>query len=297
MTTHDIDVMPVRRDVHPHLPVDRVCDWHERGRHVTHFLNALSIFFPAGERFFIDSVRAYRDELTDPELKKAVAGFIGQEAMHTREHILYNQLLDAAGLPGSKLDRSVSRVVNLMRKFPKSWQLANTIALEHYTAMLANGVLRDADNIGQASVPGYRQVWTWHALEETEHKGVAYDVWNAVTKPGLGRYVLRAQTMLVTTLIFWSMVFWFHIRLVMADKHCRNKFTGFGAVVRVLWGSPGILRKLIPEWVSYFRPGFHPWDDDNSAYLSRIDPLMAEIEATASMAGVSTRAPSIRAGA
>ncbi|MGO4611605.1 metal-dependent hydrolase, partial [Variovorax sp. 2RAF20] len=82
-------MMPVRRDVHPHLPPARISDWHERGPHVTHFINALSIFFPAGERFFMDSVRHYRDQLTDPELKRAVAGFIGQEAMHTREHILY----------------------------------------------------------------------------------------------------------------------------------------------------------------------------------------------------------------
>ena len=87
-------MMPVRRDVHPHLPADRISNWHERGTHVTHFLNALSIFFPTGERFFMDSVRNYRHLVTDPELKQAVAGFIGQEAMHTREHVLYNDLLD-----------------------------------------------------------------------------------------------------------------------------------------------------------------------------------------------------------
>lgn len=77
-------MMPVRRDVHPHLPADRISNWHERGTHVTHFLNALSIFFPTGERFFMDSVRNYRHLVTDPELKQAVAGFIGQEAMHLR---------------------------------------------------------------------------------------------------------------------------------------------------------------------------------------------------------------------
>ncbi|AZG12924.1 MULTISPECIES: metal-dependent hydrolase [Cupriavidus] len=290
-------MMPVRRDVHPHLPPARICDWHERGPHVTHFINALSIFFPAGERFFMDSVRNYRDRVTDPELKQAVAGFIGQEAMHTREHILYNRLLDDAGLPASKLDNAVAKLLNLLRKvLPKSWQLAHTIALEHYTAMLAGGMLADPRHMGN-SEPGYRQVWTWHALEETEHKAVAYDVWNLVMKPGPYRYLLRAFTMLTTTVTFWALVFVFHVRLVMADRTCRNKLTGFGSVVNFLWGSPGVLRKMIPEWFDYFRPGFHPWDADNRAALHRIQPLIAEIEETALRAGASTKAPPIRGAA
>ena len=69
---------------------------------------------------------------------------------------------------------------------------------------------------------------------------------------------------------------------------------GFGSVMNFLWGSPGTLRKMIPEWFAYFRPGFHPWDDDNRAELSRITPLISEIEDTAIRAGASTRAPSIR---
>ncbi|RDK07611.1 metal-dependent hydrolase [Cupriavidus lacunae] len=291
-------MMPVRRDVHPHLPPERISDWHERGRHVTHFINALSIFFPGGERFFMDSVRNYRDQVKDPELSRAIAGFIGQEAMHTREHILYNRLMEDAGLPAAALDRAVWKLLDVLRKIlPKSWQLAHTIALEHYTAMLAGGLLQDQRHMGTASETGYRQVWTWHALEETEHKAVAYDVWNTVMKPGPYRYFLRTFTMLTTTVTFWAMVFVFHIALVMGDKGCRNKLTGFGSVMRFLWASPGVLPKMIPEWFSYFRPGFHPWDDDNRAELARIAPLVEEIEDTARAAGVSTRAPSLRGAA
>ncbi len=140
-------------------------------------------------------------------------------------------------------------------------------------------------------------MWTWHALEETEHKAVAYDVWNAVMKPGPYRYLLRAFTMLTTTVTFWALVFVFHVRLVMADKTCRHKLPGFGKVVNFLWGAPGVLRKMIPEWFDYFRPGFHPWDEDNRAELNRIGPLIEEIEQTALQAGASTRAPSIRSAA
>ena len=167
---------------------------------MTHFFNALSLLFPAGERFFMDSVRNYRDQIDDPVLKKQVLGFIGQEAMHTREHIEYNDLLQEAGLPAHKLDKRLWAILNFGRKIlPHSYQLAVTVCLEHYTAMLAGLLLEDASRIG-GSVEGYTQMWTWHALEETEHKSVSYDVWNAVLKPGLGRYLLRTGTMLATTL-------------------------------------------------------------------------------------------------
>ncbi|ALF86774.1 MULTISPECIES: metal-dependent hydrolase [Ralstonia solanacearum species complex] len=287
-------MMPVRRDVHPHLPADRICDWHERGNHVTHFFNALSVFFPTGERFFMDSVRNYRDCVTDPELKQAVAGFIGQEAMHTREHVLYNDLLDRAGLPAGRIDRFVGTFLNLLRKHtPKSHQLAVTVALEHYTAMLAGHVLATDDALGRISQPGYRQVWMWHALEETEHKAVSYDVWNIAIRPGLRRYLLRTSVMLLTTLIFWSMVFYVHLRLIFADRTCKRKFLGLGKVFHFLWIHPALLRKIIPEWLDFFRPSFHPWDEDNRAALARLPKLISEIEAYAAANGEAP-SPSIR---
>ena len=103
-----------------------------------------------------------------------------------------------AGLPATKLDNVVARLLNLLRKIlPKSWQLAHTIALEHYTAMLAGGMLSDPRHMGE-SEPGYRQVWTWHALEEIEHKSVAFDVYEAVG----GGYLQRAVAMVWATLVF-----------------------------------------------------------------------------------------------
>ena len=95
-------MMPIRRDLRFVLSPERACDWHQEGSHVTHFFNALSLLFPAGERFFMDSVRNYRDRIDDPVLKKQVLGFIGQEAMHTREHIEYNDLLQNARLPAAR---------------------------------------------------------------------------------------------------------------------------------------------------------------------------------------------------
>ena len=177
-------MLPIRRDLHFDLPAERITDWHEQGPFITHFFNALSLLFPQGELFFMDSVRHYRSRIEDPALKKQVLGFIGQEAMHSREHVAYNNLLHAAGLPARTLDRRLKFILDLQKKHcAPSFNLAITIALEHYTAILAEILLSDPSRFG-ASLKGYQQMWYWHALEETEHKAVAFDVWNAVIKPG-----------------------------------------------------------------------------------------------------------------
>ena len=168
-------VMPERRDLHFLPPGDRICDWHQAGPNVTQFMNALSLFFPAGERMFIDAVRAYRDEIPDPDLRKAATAFIGQEAMHSREHIEYNRLMDAAGLPASELDAQVwAHTEYVKNNSAKVTPLLMTIALEHFTALMGDTLLRHPEQMA-GSQPDYERMWRWHALEEVEHKAVAYD--------------------------------------------------------------------------------------------------------------------------
>ena len=269
-------IMPVRRDLRFDLPVERAKDWHGLGSHVTHFFNALSLLFPAGERFFMDSVRNYRDRIDDPVLKQQVLGFIGQEAMHTREHIEYNELMQANHLPARKLDKRVWTVLGYMkRKLPHSVQLAHTVAAEHYTAMLADWLLRDPTRL-DGSVEGYRQMWIWHALEETEHKAVSFDVWNAAMEPGLRRYLIRIGVYLLTTLTFWPTVFLMHATLLWRDRGAGHHVRGMLRMIAFLYGPRrGLFPRIAGEWLSFFRPGFHPWDHDNRHHLARVDALAA----------------------
>lgn len=271
--------IPTRRDLRFALPAARACDWHAHGPYVTHFFNALSLLFPAGERYFIDAVRHYRDRIEDPELKRHVLGFIGQEAMHTREHIQYNAALDAAGLPTAALERRIAKLLDYGRKtLPHSIRLAQTVALEHYTAMLA-GLLLDDDTRIAGSVPAYALIWTWHALEETEHKSVSFDVWTTVVKAGPKRYFMRALTMLQVTLLFWTIVFTFHVRLLLADRRRGGHWRGMWRLMHFLFGRRGIFPNIALEWLRFFKPSFHPWDHDNRAHLARIDAVVAAIEA------------------
>ncbi|HEX6476898.1 MAG TPA: metal-dependent hydrolase, partial [Acidimicrobiales bacterium] len=147
----------------------------------SHIAAALSAVFPDGEDFFVRSVRHFRDQVTDPALKRQVAGFIGQEAMHGREHRALNDRLDALGYPTKLVERLVERGLRIReRLLTAKSNLAATAALEHFTATLAELVLTNADARDQFGHEGVKDLFIWHALEESEHKAVAFDVYKAV---------------------------------------------------------------------------------------------------------------------
>src|SRR5690606_4920788 len=112
------------------------------------FLTALSAVFPEGERFFVDSVRRYRDLIENPVLKKAVSAFIGQEAHHSKEHKGLNDLMTRKGYPVDEIENKVGMGLTYLRKvLPPERQLAMTCALEHFTAILAELLLTSPELI------------------------------------------------------------------------------------------------------------------------------------------------------
>ena len=271
-------ILPVRRNLQFHLPLNSIGNWNAHGKHWTHFLNTLSVFFPAGERFFIQSIRNYRDQISDAELKKAVAAFIGQEAFHTREHEEYNEAMAAAKLNTEKMEKYVEELLaNAQRVLPKPVQLAVTVALEHLTAMMAELVLVDDAFVPMESEAHYQALWQWHAMEETEHKGVAYDVFEKVMGKGPSAYALRTGVFVVANLVFWALVARFYWNVVKADNAHRD-VKGWGKALRILFGRGGMVPRMTGEWLDFFRPGFHPWDKNNSHHLERAETLMKEVK-------------------
>lgn len=236
--------------------------WYRDSAFLTTFWTTLSTLFPEGETFFVDSVRNYRDQVTDPILKAQVAGFIGQEAMHSKEHAAFNELADKHGFPAANLDRDLGVLLRLARKLPKKVQLAATVCLEHYTAILAEQLLRDPSHQQNIQDPEAMKLWMWHALEENEHKIVAYDVYNLVS----GSYLLRTITMLFTTFFFFSVVGLGHIRMLWADGKLFD-LAGNLKGLWYLWSPKGLFPKLLPQYLDFFRPSFHPLDHDTVQLL------------------------------
>jgi uncharacterized protein len=268
---------PTRRDLHFSLPRECARHWHVQGPFVTHFANAMSLFFPHGERYFIHTVRHYRDQITQPELKDAVTAFIGQEAMHGREHEAYNRLLAEAGLPSEEIEAHVAQVFALLKKWlPASAQLSATIAQEHFTAIVAELLLTNPRVIAGAD-RHLRALWRWHALEEIEHKAVAFDVYEKAVGRDAKAYALRVSGLVLTTAVFLGLVLYYQQRLLKADKRVK-RWQGLDSFLTFLLVSPGFVPRLARPWLSYFRRDFHPWDHDNRHLLKEMQLLVDEVE-------------------
>jgi predicted metal-dependent hydrolase len=254
-----------RRQVDFEFDPERVpADWYANDPYITSMLDSLSLLFPEGERFFVDSVKALRHHVRDPKLDAEVDGFIGQEAMHGKEHRAFNQMLLAQGFSSSvKLERQLKWLLRTVRRtLPKRSQLAATCALEHFTAMMAESLLKQAgmrDGMHATMSP----LWVWHALEESEHKAVAYDVYKAAG----GGYFRRAGIMLLATVIFFAFTLWVQAHFL-AERKLLWKPWRLARGAMNLWIWPGWFTRLVPVYFQYFKPGFHPNDRDNSALLA-----------------------------
>jgi uncharacterized protein len=232
--------------------------WHGGSPVRTAFFNSQSLFFPAGERFFVDSVKRYIPRLRDPGLRRQAQLFCGQEAVHQREHINYNRMLGRQGYPAASMERAVKRLLALVTllTLPR-WRLAITCALEHFTAIGANQALTDASLFSGAE-PRMAAFWRWHAGEETEHKAIPFDVYRAVG----GNYLERVLVMLVTTLIYQSYSLLHLLRFLWVDGCLFSPRAWRDAA-----GSSAPRGFPLRDYFAYFKPGFHPAQLDSQAAL------------------------------
>ncbi|MCX8563879.1 metal-dependent hydrolase [Mycolicibacterium mucogenicum] len=224
----------------------------------SHLVAVLSGSFPPGEESFIRSVRRFSDQITDPVLKKRVAGFIGQESVHGQEHRKLNAQLADMGYPlvrfllfapNSVRQKAMVRIENML---PAKVHLAMTAAAEHYTAVLGARVLSSEE---LQAIPGDPEVWhllNWHAMEELEHKSVAFDVYRAVG----GSERIRITVM---WFMYYLMIPIFTAAVTLSmllDPTAWRPITVVRQMFELFRGP--LLRGLPAEIHEYLRPGFHP---------------------------------------
>lgn len=241
----------------------------------SHFLATLSAVFPKGEEFFVASVRRHRDAVSNrPMLKEQVKGFIGQEAMHGREHRRLNDRLAEMGYRTERADRTIGVLVDAIFKLPPSTiPIAATAAAEHCTGLLAESVLaHDETRTTLFGEPAVESMIAWHALEELEHKNVAFDVMEAA---GAG-YAVRAAGFALTTSVLagyvaleWGRAVW-EDRAVITPAH-RRTFHRNLRRQRLL--DPRNLGDLF----AYLRPSFHPDDTDTDALVEEWKVRLADV--------------------
>lgn len=226
---------------------------------VTLFFAVLSASFPAGERYFVESVRRFREHIKDETLKAQVSGFIGQEALHGREHDRLNEMLAERGFAMHVPIKNVDIGLWLLSQLPARQQLACTIFMEHFTAMLAERALSDSE-FQKFVDPEMIKIWLWHSLEELEHKSVAYDVYNLIGNKPLERAL--AAVCVLGTVAPLVVVSWAY--LVVREQK-QNKWTDIKQGLNILLGRQGLISSLFPKVPDFFQKNFHPKQHNTQA--------------------------------
>jgi predicted metal-dependent hydrolase len=245
---------------------------------LSHLSAGLSALFPEGEEFFVRSVRHYRDQIGDSLLRRQVAGFIGQEAVHGREHRAFNRHLSELGYPTKAFEKLTGYILRFSERIsPPIANLAATAAIEHFTATLAEVVLTTETegsglgspaNLGCAGTGGHfgnravRDLFVWHALEESEHKAVAFDVYKAVGGPEW----LRISTMKTVRVGFLVLMTVQMLLSVLKDRTLWSP-----RILRVswkrFWSAPVMQKEVWRALHDYDREGFHPEDRDTKTLV------------------------------
>ena len=223
--------------------------------------NALSMSFPVGEQFFIDSVRtgfkALPPDQQEP-LRAEVDGFTGQEATHRRLHALFNKHLEKLGLVNHWALRAQQRLKLLEGQDPRH-ALGITAANEHFTAIMADWMLRNPDLVGSTD-ERLSTLWLWHSAEESEHKSTAFDVYQALG----GSHEWRITWFRRITTIFLGDTL---------RQTCSNlkrdgtlwKWSTWKSAASYLFGKRGLIRQTYQPWRDYLRRDFHPSQHDSTS--------------------------------
>jgi hypothetical protein len=274
-TPADLSITPRDRRFGRETATPRL--WHGGRIEATAIYNALSSTFPIGEAYFVESVRAFRDG-TPPKLAEEIKAFTTQEAIHSREHDAFNKRAERAGYDLSKLEARVRERLEITKSRPPVVNVAATMALEHFTAILAHELLKNPRHLEGADREA-ADLWRWHSVEEIEHKGVAYDTWRHATRdwPRFKRWKVKAKIMLLVTRNFVVDRTAGSLELMRQDG-----VTGLHAwslLLWYLWVRPGMFRKIAGAWLKFFLPGFHPWNEDDRYLLRAYEasvPALAE---------------------
>lgn len=257
--------------------------WFDNDPWLTHLFNALFFAVPDGERWVMESARKQAALIQNEGLKHIVRQFIRQEASHSREHDSVNALMAQYGLPATAIEANFQFIrEKIQGLFGQDVQAGVAAAIEHFTAVLSE-VLLEHPALFEHMHPKMRALIYWHMVEETEHKGVSFDIFSQTVGTDARAYLLRTACLLGTFgLGFFAVVYAGQFYLLYKDRQLFNLKSALHCA-KTLFVKPAVMNKIWLRSLAFFKPGFHPWQHDNLAliqlwcdeYERSKDPLQA----------------------
>ena len=228
--------------------------WNGQDAFRSAFFNALSMSFPIGEQYFMDSVRAGLKTL--PEEQRAqwateVQGFVGQEATHRRIHALFNGHLQTQGFDNA-LERRAARRLQKYAHLDTRIHVASTAATEHLTAIFADWMLKSPSAL-EGAEPRLQTLWLWHSAEESEHRSTAFDIYQALG----GNERWRVRIFHYITITFLSDITRQTVRNLWHDG-ALFQWSTWRSGWNLLLSKDGMFRGNYALWKDYKRADFHP---------------------------------------
>ncbi|MFL1454900.1 metal-dependent hydrolase [Marinobacter sp. GN3S48] len=244
--------------------------WCDNEPSLTHYFTGLSTLFPEGESYFVRSVRTLRPlAKANKQLDRDIGAFIGQEAMHSKEHHAFHVSAQQYDLDPESLERVTGIILKGIESlFPEKWNLLVTVGLEHYTAVLVTTMMRSTHTLMNDET--IRNLWLWHSIEETEHKAVAYDLYQYLYGEGLAAYLPRVAIFTLSLALITTMSTVYHIVLMKRDRQLFNfrSWRRFAAFAQQHY------KIFIPQFLAYYRTDFHPNDVDESDLVARTREML-----------------------
>lgn len=242
-------------------PVSLGRHWVNGDPFATAFFNSLSISFPHAEIFMIDSIKPWREHISKP-LAEEVKVFIQQELNHSQEHVAFNSGMQRSGYEIKHIEKDIRNLVTQLNLKDDLYRLRATLCMEHLTAIIAHEFLTHESYLDGAD-EDLKQMWLWHATEEIEHKAVAFNMWNEVTKDwsNIRRYLSRVSFFLGISYTFFRNRTIAQINLLGQDGY--NRHDAFVGMMRYGFAKNGLARRVLKSWAHFLKPNFHPWDLDD----------------------------------
>lgn len=262
-------VVPIRHFKFNFTPKELDVKFFMQKEWATAYFAALSIFLTYGEDLVIETARHHRDQIQDPVLKQRLTSLIGQEAIHSKIHNEYNEIMIPNNIPVRLYRFLAEQVFNrTFLKFPQPLKLSMMAGIEHFTAVFAEYAMTHEDIFNHSLDDKTRALWLWHMLEESEHKDIAYDTYQVLS----ANYPLRVAGFFIALVTLGLGVGAGALFLPFLRRPLNVVSPDFWIEAKGSWDllfglKNGVFGSSLGHIFDYLRPGFHPNDHDTTEYL------------------------------